>query len=222
MVCILITSCGGDRFNGRNDAVRNTWLKKWISHDEPRLMNYKFVLGRSCTQQQEDEIIVDADDSYGATSIKQHRGYLWALSRGHKHVFQCDVDTYAAIPRLALSDWVKSDYVGRQDDPRGFCGGGCGYWLSERSLRALAVSTPYPEYGDLWVGTVLQAAGISARHDTRFWTKAYSEPRFAYETHAAWADGTCAVHLGRGTGDYDPKWMHECHQGYLDACENGR
>lgn len=217
MVCILITSCDRDRNNGRNNAVRNTWARAWCARGEQHpILDYRFVLGRTCENPRDDEIIVDADDSYGATSIKQHRGYLWALSHGHRNVFQCDVDTYVAVPRLLTTEWPLHDYIGRQDDPRGFCGGGCGYWLTARALRVLAVSEPYPEYGDLWVGTVLQAAGIKAHHDPRFWTKAYSEPRFDYGDFSSWEDGTCAVHLGRGTDNYDPAWMLECHACYCD------
>ena len=227
---ILITSCERDRSNGRNAAVRETWIRTW-----GHLVEHRFILGSGCENPQDDEIIFNnVDDGYHGVDRKQREACRWALANGYDYAFQCDADTYVVVPRLLASGFEKHDYIGytisrpEHLEPY-YAGGGCGYWLSARALQVLADASDesFCGWGDLWVGNCLLSADIHATHDERYWTDGhYSEAQgiqarwggegaFPYCDEGVWDIGIITAHLGRGTNQFDPQWMRECHESFL-------
>ena len=103
----------------------------------------------------------------------------YAVSHGYTNVFKCDNDTYVDVPRLLTSGFENHDYVGFDWDGRGgYCSGGSGYWLSEKSCKIVIASQFTSDYGDdtrrslrgedLQVGEALRAAGVMPVGDSRY------------------------------------------------------
>lgn len=157
-------------------ACRNTWLKDCD-------LNYKFFFGRGSHEPlQEDEIILDCDDAYRGLACKVQSSVKWALENDYDAFFKMDDDTYIRTERLAnalVDDWAQYDFVGRKCEPGGqyhlhaYARGGTGYYLSRRSMEAIAAAPiPNPnipsEYAeDFWVAKTLKNAGIDVVNDDR-------------------------------------------------------
>jgi hypothetical protein len=170
----------------------------------------RFVLGHGNEDARPDEIIVDAGDSYADMPAKHRAGYRWALMRGYDYVFQACTDTYVAQPFHLLEHFGNYDYAGYKVEHDHYASGGCGFWLNRHALGVLTMSGPIGTiYGDQWVGGMLQAAGISLHHDPNFW------PDKPFP--GVWDKPYIGVHLSRGTGNFDPEWMRECHKSFLES-----
>lgn len=198
----LIFSCAQDRTNGRDAAVRDTWLQRWGS-----LLDYKFVYGRGVEPQFGDQISVDAGDSYGELGQKQRAAYRWFLDKGdHDFLFVCYTDTYVVVPRLLASEYWTHLYTGRRDEEgRLFAGGGMGYWLNHAAAAMLADLPSKPGlYSDEDDGYALAEHKILPWDDKR------------YGGDVVCGDGI-TKHLSRGTGNYDPRWMHDLHKQFLEG-----
>jgi hypothetical protein len=189
---ILVTSCREDQINGRQWAAENTWAKEWHS-----LVDIQFVSGFGGL----GGLVVDAPDTREGVGQKNQRARQWALAQGYDYIFHACVDTWIDVPALLASGFEAYDYTGYRCD-EGHAGGGAGYWLSAKAARVLAALPPTTGYEDLWVGTVLSAAGIHMHHDDR-----YSSP-----VNPNRPVDEITLHLSRGTGNFDPQWMYECHK----------
>jgi len=217
---ILITSCAKFRMNSYQDADRATWLASWGN-----LIEHKFLLGRSCENPQDDELVLNVDDGYAAVPEKCHAGWCWAVAQGYTHVFQADADTYIAIPRLLYSGWEAYDCIGCLVGSPLFPGGGCGYGLGPRALAALAAVHPpfqwqdpprHNEKGsDLLTGLVLARAQIPMTHDARYWTGDGKQVLFPHRQKGVWNTGLITAHLGQ-CQRYEPSWVYECHANFME------
>ncbi len=210
---ILILSCAADRQNGRDDAARETWIKRW-GDQIPHRFCYGWKPGHITG---EDEIALTCQDDYSHLWYKQREAYRWAFGKdqwdrenSYSHVFICCNDTYVRVPHLLASDYTRGDYVGRCCANERYASGGAGYWLSRRSLLTIIGSSPspnWPSYPDLIDGGILESAGIPLIDDHRY--------------HGHMPDPLppdfITVHLSRGTGVYDPQWMRDLHARHADA-----
>jgi hypothetical protein len=216
---IFIKSCDRDRNNGRNDVVRETWIKTWNN-----LVDYKFLIGQGAKNPRDDELFIDIPDTYDFMSSKCRAACRWLGGRAD-YVFIADIDTYIVVPRLLASGYKKHDYLGCICFDPPYAGGGCGYWLSRKCYKMIAANTDknIPKWDDLWIGRVLREAGVPLSHDLRYWTDAHCHNgilhggvgAFPYWQDGVWDGGWITAHLGRGTNTFEPKWMKECHELYL-------
>lgn len=225
---IVVTSCARDKAAGCHQAIRETWGK-----ESP--VEYRFILGQGNTAAS-DELVFDVPDDYAHVSFKTRASHAWAAAFGYSHVMQAFTDTYLNLRAMLKSDFANYDYTGcfrgkfssdadfQKPDTKGryaYASGGMGYWTSRRACVALAES----EIGignwiddpalmawaeDLWVGSALGRKGIYGHHDGRYclegqwYLDAIMQKRIC-------PDEVFSLHIGRGTGVYNPQWMHDAH-----------
>lgn len=196
-IVVITQSCKRDRNNGAQQMIRETWMREWGHLD----FTHRFVLGEGNFDPAADEIIVETPDGYFDTPWKTREAIRHAyIGLTADFVFHSAVDTYVHVPRLLMnSDFTRAGYIGLRCD-EGHASGGAGYWLNRRAMEIVSSATPYSGPEDLWVGTTLLNAGIELTPDTRY--------RGCPQDMVDWA---ISIHLGRGTGDYDPMWMAEVH-----------
>jgi hypothetical protein len=204
---VATITCWRDEDNGRNDGIRDTWLR-W-----GYLIDHVFFLGYEERHVPQGAIMFSGgssriSDDYDAIPFKVHRICQYAAFYGYDDLFISDVDTYVAVP-LLLNSRV-GDYAGWRCD-EGHAAGGNGYWLSRKAMLALSNSAPYPGYQDIWVGEALKEAGIPLVHD----------PRFIGGVPEKYVPGTISAHLGRATGTFDPQWMRDYHKTCLEVLPCG-
>jgi len=204
---VLVNSCEKERRNGIQQACLDTWIARW-----GHLVDYRIVLQR-IEQKAPYELIVDENDNYSQIAYIQRAAYRWALAEGYDHVFQAATDTYIAVPRLLAAGYEDKDYMGYKVGHDRYAGGGCGFFLSRRSLEILAVAEAGGEgFADKWVGNILELSRINLTHDDRYWP----DQKPFDGTKEQWDTGIIGVHLSRGTGNFDPKWMQQCHISLLE------
>lgn len=227
---ILIASCERDRANGLNDAVRNTWLLQWGKD-----IAYRFVLGRGCERQNDDELILDVDDGHiMLPPEKIAAAQRWALENGYGYTFHCCVDTYVVVPRLLASGYERYDYSGYlfHDEFRTckyrnvqLAQGGAGYWLSP-TAGAIIGAARIPEWvgcvGDVWIGEVLYWAGEKFGHDAGYWCWGYraeSDPPTLEGGPFIGMPAVITAHLSRywETPKYKAAWMYDMHMRLFNA-----
>jgi len=228
-ILIGVMSCERDAANGCHDAMRRTWMQ----HMVPGL-DYKIFVGQGSRTLLPDEERLDVPDDYPHLPEKSQAIRKWALEHEYEWVFKADRDTYLSPRRLLVSGFDRSDYVGHfplhpQEgylpadgqtlseycDPRGvypYCSGGCGYWTSKRAMEAI-VAAPLDwrrldnkgnPAEDLWIPNILLPLGMHGYHDPRYLFKGDRLQLYGY-------DGI-SVHLGCGTGAYNPSMMYRAHQ----------
>lgn len=194
---VLIVSCLKDRFNGRANASRKTWIATW-----GHLIPHQFVLGQGNCETFCDELVVPVNDSYFYHPFKQRAAYRWALDNGYDQVFLAYTDTY-----LDVGEFLKSapdHYTGRRvDHGPTYASGGCGYSLSAHAMKTLLEFECHPGYGDEIDGAQLAAAGIHLTNNTKYGT-------------------VLSAHLGKATDQFDPVDMYRHHMETLDAKYEGR
>jgi len=218
---ILITSCLRDKQRGYHQAIRETWA----AHSP----DYRFILGAGNTVDAPDELVFDIADTHATCTYKTKMGHKWAAENGYGSTLQVFSDTYVNVPAIMTSDFDLYDYVGfvkghppdmwnAVPDRRGwynYCSGGPGYWLSERATAAVAASDP-GECGlmewaeDLWVGTTVGRAGYYAHSDKRYILDAQWFLDAVKDGRVRKQD-VFGMHLGRGTGVFEPQWMYDAH-----------
>lgn len=158
-------------------------------------------------------------DDYYSLPLKTWAICKWADERSYEHMLKADDDGYVCVPRLRL---ITDDYAGIRVPPND-CGSsvhpgtpakpsgtypawyasGGAYWLSRRSLRAVAEESPGHDWAeDRWVGNVLARRGIEL-------TQLY--PRYTWvppnrRTHELCSDRVVAI-----TQIPNPAEIVECH-----------
>jgi len=204
-----------DLQNGRIAAVRETWRDEfgWSGiHDHGGWLDTRFFFDNTHKDPAHDEIVLDAPTGLMYTSYKTWRLAQWALEHNYDYAFIVPTDCYVCVPRLLVSGFEVLDYTGfhAYDEPH--IGGGSGYWLSRRSLEAVAGFEPYADYEDRWVGAACHSRGIKAEHDSRYWSN--EQP---------WLHGIITAHLSVNDGVspayYEPVWMRAYHKQYLERGE---
>jgi hypothetical protein len=194
----LIVSCSKDRFNGRANASRKTWLAAWGD-----LMPHQFILGDCNYETFADELVVAANDTYYYHPFKQRLAYAWALRNGFDGAFVGYTDTYLNVPEFLASNH-DADYIGKcvEHGPL-YASGGCGYYLSKRAMTELLNYVCHPGYGDELDGAQLAASGIRLTNNNAY-------------------GSTLSAHLGKATDQFDPEDMYRHHMEKLDAQYEGR
>jgi len=209
---IAIVSCERDRW--QHTAIRETWAANLNG-----LADYKFFLGKGAVA--DDEVSLECDDSYYGLMDKALLAFDWALSAGYTHIMHVGRDTYVHVPKLwAAALWEihyagngggshgwNGGYCGAEPDGKGrwaYASGGAGSWLTAHAMRIILDSPIRHEADDLMFGWALGAAGIYL----------FDDPRFSkYGTHLE--GNQFSLHLSRGTGNYNPEWMHYAHKASL-------
>jgi hypothetical protein len=197
-VMFAIISCEKDRARGCHDAIRETYMG-----NTPHV----FFVGETLTSFtlcQDEVALRGTNDGYHYTYQKNNAIFQRMRILGYDFLFTCDVDTYVVIPRLLACGFEQHDYVGRRCD-EGHAGGGYGYWLSRRAVEILASDPPNgtAAYNDLGIGMKLRDHGV------------FVHPRndiFLSECPTTWLGNAVTAHLGRGTGNWNPQWMRDCHK----------
>jgi hypothetical protein len=173
---IAILSCHAQA--EQDQVCRDTWLKGHAT-------DYKFFLGRDPNfgaggkVPKDDEEFLDCPDDYLSLPFKTQAICGYALRHDCTHLFKCDNDTYVNISRLLASGFAAHDYTGYDwNGCGGYCSGGPGYWLTQKSMAVVEAATFTPDYGDatrrslrgedLQVGEALRAAGIMPNGDLRY------------------------------------------------------
>ena len=162
----MITSCARDRGNGSQDVCRLTWIREWGCE-------YRFFIGRGSLNPMADEVQFDVDDSFNHVVDKEHMAFQWAIDQGYDYVYTSSPDCYRILPVMLATPFSEHDYYGSRVLHE-FYAGGCGFWLSRRSLEVLANSPVCRDYPDKAIGIVLDKAGIKWNpHDPlsadRYW-----------------------------------------------------
>lgn len=198
---IATISCLRDEQNGRNQGARDTWLKTWP------WVNHKLVVGGGFPEDsaiRADWLFAPIDDGYNHVFGKVKCAARYARKCEYDFLFVSDVDTYIVVPRLIACLDKAEQYNGYRCD-EGHAAGGHGYLLGKYAIDKVADAPMCSGYQDLTTFHVLWEQMIALRHDARF---AGCQPK-------NWEDGTIACHLGRGTDNFDPQWMRDCHERYL-------
>ncbi len=161
---IAITTC--HRFKNRADAQRATWIK-----DLDGRFDYKFFLGEGGNRPpDEDEVFLTVPDDYKSLPEKVHLTMKWATEHGYNDVLKCDDDVHIMPARLTVP---SSLYEGRVNSssrnlaPKGWCSG-YAYWLRGTALKLVATNKPTMAAEDLWVGSLLNANGITPNKNPGF------------------------------------------------------
>lgn len=189
---IITLSCARDRLAAQ-DAIRFTWRRML-----PKGLEHVFLLGRGNNDPAGDEWVVDAPDDYPGHQEKYRGALVRALDRGYDFVFLACIDTYIEPGRLLASGFLRHDYTGRKCDGEPHASGGCGYWLSRHAMLWLVTEPVTTDYADRADFQCLRRNEIALHDDQRYGT-------------------SITKHLSRGTGVYDPAWMIETHQKYLET-----
>lgn len=210
---IAIMTWTPDVHNGRNDAVRETWVREWCATKVPQFVekpHYCFYYDKEHNEPlQWDELQFDVPRGLLNTSYKTQCMVKWALERGYEHVFFIPVDCYVCVPRLLVSGFEVEHYTGFKAYDEPHIGGGSGYWLSKRAMEAVAQFGVYPDYEDRWVGAAVSSGGMALKHDARYWS--WEQP---------WLKGIITAHLSDPqTASYDPSFMRAYHKQYMERHE---
>jgi glycosyltransferase involved in cell wall biosynthesis len=173
-VLIAILSC--HKYAERRQLQRSTWIQHLPEH-----FDYRFFVGEPFTGGAQDEVCLPVPDDYDNLPLKTRAICNWAYQRGYNSVFKIDDDTFVMPDRLVKPD---ADYTGhlRIDAPHNsgvnYARGGCGYWLSRRSLQCLidAPELLKPGIEDGLVGKALLRCGIAPQHDARYEAAPHNVP----------------------------------------------
>jgi glycosyltransferase involved in cell wall biosynthesis len=180
---IAILSC--HEYADRRQFQRSTWIQRLPKH-----FDYRFFVGEPFTSDAEDEVCLPVPDDYDNLPLKTRAMCKWAYQRGYDSVFKIDDDTFVMPDRLVKPD---ADYTGHlrinppHNDGVNYARGGCGYWLSRRSLQCLidAPELLKPGIEDGLVGKALLRCGIAPHNDARYEAAPHNVPNYDNDTITA-------------------------------------
>ena len=184
-VLLAIMSCRGAEANGDNQAIRDTWMRDVVPHQN---VDFRFFVGDGLSKYPArdigfptgegitagpDTVALAVPDDYVSLILKSQAMRQWAFERYYDFVFKADADTYVDVDQLMRSGFEKWDYFGhvhtapgtpKGDGTRhiyGFLGGGEGYWTSRKACEEIIRASVHEgPMEDLWVGHVLGSNGI--------------------------------------------------------------
>lgn len=200
---IFVVSCARDRANGRQQAAEATWMHEWSD-----LIDVDILLGEGNESHgfPLEWVIDNVPDDYGGVVRKYQQGRHYAMRCGYTHIFHACVDTWINVPRLLASGFENHDYTGYRCD-EGHGSGGMGYWTSAKAAQVLLDAPLTGDYEDRWAGAALAKAGIMLYEDRR-----YSSP-----ANPNRPPDEITLHLSRGTDNFDPQWMYDYHNKFLET-----
>lgn len=211
-IFLAIVSCWKHR--NTHDAARQTWLQG-CSVDHAFIMGED---GRVSSKHSMDELVLSVPDTYEALTEKALATIRYIYDAGYDFMLHVGRDTYVNVPRVLAAGLEQFDYAGNcgcqgyqafcplrpfdSERPFHYASGGAGSWLSRRAMKLILDSEIRHWADDLMFGWILGVNGIPLWSDWRFQKKGdglHSEHQFT-------------LHLGRGTGNYDPAWMYRAHE----------
>ena len=158
----------GDSRASRICAVRETWWRDLANHPN---VTGKFFFGRGEDRQPlPDEVFLDVADDYVSLPHKVQGIVRWALERDFDFLFKCDDDTFVWVDRLLSGGFEHFDHYGwGTGGIGGGLLGGPGYFLSKRSMQAVA-EAPKPTRWDEdgFTAITVCRAGMKSKIDERF------------------------------------------------------
>lgn len=209
-ILIAVMSCAKDQHT--HQAIRDTWGSKLQPECE-----LVFFGGHGFVPSWKDEVLIDAPDDYEHVTEKSRAMFSFALNEDYDFVLHCARDTYVDTFNLVRSGLFSYDYAGHRtaggteahnvdliSNRQGkyeYTSGGAGTWLSRKAMKIIVDSPWYHVADDLLYGWILGDAGISLRHDPRFLKNGERIGKY-----------DCTIHLGKGTGNYNPSWMYRAHR----------
>jgi hypothetical protein len=164
---VLIAILSYNQGRQHHELIRNTWLQGCKT-------DYKFILGNETKDPQQDELVVDSQDTYYDLIFKVEKSVEYALINNYDYLFRCDLDTYVCIDRLLRSGFEQHDWSG-YGEPYG----GSGYWLSRKATQALIDNTNYLdvyESEDTHVARILRQQGFTPFQDRRYYSSTNEGP----------------------------------------------
>jgi len=184
------------------------------------LVDFKFLLGEGNEFQHADEWILPVNDTWDGVFEKDRASHQRILELGYPYVFHISLDCYPVVPRLlaAFENLQGRDYVGTKSGGGDYLGE-AGYWLSRRAMEIIAAAPAAPcSYDDQRIGEILAAAGIRYHNTPEYASGDQQTYIFPYQEPRIWCmNSQCSVHLGRGSGTFQPQWMLDCHRSYVNA-----
>lgn len=204
---IVIGSYVQGALKGENQAVRETWLTG---------CPYPHVFVHSGEKRDgwlPDELFTGTPDDYFEYMQMNRASMQYALDQGFDYIFHCDRDTYARPENFAVTRFEHYDYMGyplsSPNHPGLIYGsGGAGCFFSRKAMQAIVDSTVHDPYGDIAVGMALADAGIPLWHNPRM---------MIWRVPMTKQNGMVSCHLSLGTRNYDPAWMREVHQEWMNS-----
>ena len=157
----------------------------------------------------DDEVILDVPDSYLGTAWKGRAVQRWALEHGYAGLFLGMCDTFVFPQQLTAAcngdcaaqvfkaAPAKSYPIHGVDCPHG----GFGYWLSRRSLEALAKEPVYHYSEDQSTAFALHHAGIRVMP-----SRLFSNNRMLGQYMLT---GTVSQHLSTKHDEFTPAQIHD-------------
>jgi len=221
---IAIHSCLNDIRNGRNQAIRETWLQ-----GVEKYADYRFFIGGHPASAQDDEVWFPGVDDTGNNLMEKDAAILeWALSWGYEHILKTETDVYLDLPIIFNMDYKSDDVIGAlvgwqwgakypRTNVKCFIQGHA-IWYSKKAaeyianglldtykrLSPTAETEPGqadlgPRSSDLWSGQLIEGL--------------WRQGKLTVRTDGNFGRGPYSYHL---QGNYDvksraPEWLHKMH-----------
>ena len=163
---ILLAALSCQRDRDKNKAQRETFLAGLTGVD------VRFFFGRDVVPENDDEVILDCEDSYPALSEKVAKLFKWSYDNGYDYTFRFDSDVYLNTERLLDAIPIGHDYCGRLRGPSGRWAApyasGFSYWLSRKAAQIRGYTPVEDIVEDRWTGNLMEQHGIRCLADYRY------------------------------------------------------
>lgn len=166
---VLVGACSCQRYPGRRDACRETWMQ----HPAPGVM-CKFFLGSDVPLQNEPDVVtLPVSDRYRQLPIKVFSFYEWAVHNvDFDWLMKVDDDTYCAIDKIYDILDSRFDMIGDNayTSTRGLPSGGAGYVMSRRLVEHIVLNkerVPINGAEDCVFGSITKSLGYKIKPDWR-------------------------------------------------------
>jgi Galactosyltransferase len=167
-VLIAVVSCHARPLP--RQMLRDTWIPRVTQG-----VDFRFFLGTNPPKsggfvQQNDEVILDCDDSYNGLPSKVQGLFRWARARGYDFCMKLDEDVILK-PKEWYEGFLKTDFSGPKNSsqPGYLCPWGFAYVLSRKAMEVIcSEALPRSNNDEYWVTNALAAHGIGLEHDPRY------------------------------------------------------
>lgn len=194
---IAVVSCARDQSAGGHYAIRTTW-----GQEAMRLgIGLKFFVGvGACAGQ--NEIFVDAPDSYQSLPAKVKAMCEWFVRSDYDYLFKCDNDTFVHPERLLGMEFESADCAGHQGSGSGSFNGGVGYFLNKKAAEIISKDSMSQGAEDAIVAKVLKDKVTRTnlhyqQWATWHWPKQYGWKYLSFQPSSTWQKLMMNVHIHR-------------------------